>query len=211
MRACRTAGPPGPRRACGIERRRTWRELLADLWAPRVPAGNVTAMPTPPSGGPSGLSRRDLLKSLGFAAAAARRRAPGALGHHRQRSEIPSPLAAATAAAGSDLGAVEHIVFLMMENRSYDHYFGDYPKGRGFNDHPAARSACSPRTIPGGTSLVPPDVLLPFHLDSTAGLECTDDLTHDWGPQHLCWNDGQDGRVRHDPHLVDATRAPTAR
>jgi phospholipase C len=37
---------------------------------------------------------------------------------------------------------------------------------------------------------VPPDVLLPFHLDSTAGLECTDDLTHDWGPQHLCWNGG---------------------
>ena len=26
----------------------------------------------------------------------------------------------------------------MMENRSYDHYFGDYPRGRGFNDHPGA-------------------------------------------------------------------------
>ena len=32
--------------------------------------------------------------------------------------------------AGSDLEAVEHIVFLMLENRSYDHYFGAYPRGR---------------------------------------------------------------------------------
>ena len=22
-------------------------------------------------------------------------------------------------------------------------------------------------------------------------MECTDDLTHDWGPMHLCWNDGK--------------------
>ena len=39
--------------------------------------------------------------------------------------------------------------------------------------------------------------LLPFHLDSTQGMECTDDLTHDWGPMHLCWNDGKmDSRVK---------------
>ena len=34
-------------------------------------------------------------------------------------------------------------------------------------------------------------MLLPFHLDSTQGMECTDDLTHDWGPMHLCWNNGK--------------------
>ena len=34
---------------------------------------------------------------------------------------------------------------LMMENRSYDHYFGAYPKGRGFDDHreALARSVCA--------------------------------------------------------------------
>jgi len=99
--------------------------------------------------------------------------------------------AASTAAAGSDLEAVEHIVFLMMENRSYDHYFGDYPKGRGFSDHPSGSLGVFAQSYPGGSSLVPPDVLLPFHLDSTAGLDGTDDLTHDWGPQHLCWNGGR--------------------
>jgi phospholipase C len=77
-----------------------------------------------------------------------------------------------------------------MENRSYDHYFGDYPKGRGFSDHPAKSLGAFAQSYPGGSSLVPPNVLLPFHLDSTNGLECTDDLTHDWGPQHLCWDKG---------------------
>ena len=34
--------------------------------------------------------------------------------------------AATTVPAGSDLGAIEHVVFLMQENRSFDHYFGAY-------------------------------------------------------------------------------------
>ena len=45
--------------------------------------------------------------------------------------------ASSTAPAGSDLGAIEHVVFLMQENRSFDHYFGCYPGVRGFDDHPA--------------------------------------------------------------------------
>ena len=47
------------------------------------------------------------------------------------------------------------------------------------------------RPYPGGTTLNPPGVLFPFHLLQSAGEECTDDLTHDWGPQHLCWNNGK--------------------
>ena len=39
--------------------------------------------------------------------------------------------AAAVKPAGSDLGAIEHVVFLMQENRSFDHYFGTYPGVRG--------------------------------------------------------------------------------
>ena len=38
---------------------------------------------------------------------------------------------------------------------------------------------------------MPKHKLLPFHLDSNAGFECTDDLTHDWGPMHDCWNGGK--------------------
>ena len=69
-----------------------------------------------------------------------------------------------------------------MENRSYDHYFGAYPRGRGFSDHPKHSLGVFAQDYPGGAGLVPKGKLLPFHLDSTAGFECTDDLTHDWGP-----------------------------
>ncbi len=47
--------------------------------------------------------------------------------------------------AGSDLGAVEHIVFLMLENRAYDHYFGAYPRGAALMIIPSVRSARSHR------------------------------------------------------------------
>src|ERR1700761_3991791 len=137
------------------------------------------------------LSRREVMTYFGMVGAGAVLAQPAAAWAAKTAGTEVVARAARTAAAGSDLGAIEHVIFLMMENRSYDHYFGDYPKDRGFNDHPASSLGAFAQSYPGGTSLVPPDVLLPFHLDSTAGLECTDDLTHDWGPQHLCWNGGK--------------------
>ncbi|MBV9292921.1 MAG: hypothetical protein JO222_10775, partial [Frankiales bacterium] len=97
---------------------------------------------------------------------------------------------AATPPAGSDLGAVEHLVFLMMENRSYDHYFGAYPRGRGFDDHPPHRLGNFAQDFPGSSGIEPRDVLLPFHLRGPAE-RCTKDLTHNWGPMHQCWNHGR--------------------
>ena len=99
--------------------------------------------------------------------------------------------AARTKPAGSDLEAVEHIVFLMLENRSYDHYFGAYPRGRGFDDHPKHSLGPFAQDYPGGSGVVPKHKLLPFHLPTNHGLESTDDLTHDWGPMHECWNHGK--------------------
>ncbi|MGZ4180203.1 MAG: phospholipase C [Solirubrobacteraceae bacterium] len=93
--------------------------------------------------------------------------------------------------AGSDLEAVEHIVFLMLENRSYDHYFGAYPRGRGFDDHPKHSLGVFAQDYPGGSHVVPKHKLLPFQLPSNHGLESTEDLTHDWGPMHECWNHGK--------------------
>ena len=98
-----------------------------------------------------------------------------------------------TVPAGSDLGAVEHVVFLMQENRSFDHYFGTYKGVRGFDDHPSGQPRVpspsrSPATAPASRS----GRLLPFHLDTATGLgECTYDLSHNWLPQHLCRNHGR--------------------
>ncbi len=128
------------------------------------------------------------------------------------RSSKPAEVllkAAATKKAGSDLEAVEHIIFLMQENRSYDHYFGAYEKGRGFSDHPKHSLKNFAQDYPGtvGDKLEPKNQLLPFHLDSTAGFECTDDLTHAWEPQHQCWNEGKmDSWVR--IHTMEAYEGP---
>jgi phospholipase C len=91
--------------------------------------------------------------------------------------------AASTAPAGSDLGAIEHVVFLMQENRSFDHYYGTYRGVRGFDDHRAHSLGAFAQAWPGG----PDPTLLPFHLDSASGIgECTHDLDHTWLAQHLC-------------------------
>ena len=95
--------------------------------------------------------------------------------------------AAKVKAAGSDLGAVEHVVFLMMENRSFDHFFGTMSGVRGFDDHPAGNDGVFAQSWPGGAS----PTLLPFRLNTDNPLAaCTFDLTHNWLPQHQCWNDG---------------------
>src|SRR5271156_3892152 len=117
------------------------------------------------------LTRREVLTYFGMVGAGAMLAAPAASWASRGAGAATVARATGTAAAGSDLEAVEHIVFLMMENRSYDHYFGDYPKGRGFNDHAATSLGVFAQDYPGGSSLVPTGVLLTFHLESTAGLE----------------------------------------
>jgi phospholipase C len=146
------------------------------------------------------LSRRELIAAITAMGAAA------ALGVPERAAAAVDPAAAARAArrmtasvgnaasiapAGGDLGAVEHIVFLMLENRSYDHYFGAYPRGRGFDDHPKHSLGAFAQDYPDGTALSPRKKLLPFHLALPTGQDCTDDLTHNWGPQHQSWDHGR--------------------
>jgi phospholipase C len=96
--------------------------------------------------------------------------------------------AAAIKPAGSDLGAVEHVVFLMHENRSFDHYFGTYKGVRGFDDARARHEGLFAQAWPGGAA----PRLLPFHLDTAnSDAECTFDLSHQWDAQHQCWNGGK--------------------
>jgi len=75
----------------------------------------------------------------------------------------------------AELSQIEHVVILIQENRSYDHYFGAYRRGRGFADHPPVNPAYSRRpTRP--QPRVAGRVLLPWHLDTqTMNAACTDD------------------------------------
>lgn len=99
--------------------------------------------------------------------------------------------AAAVAPAGSDIGAIEHIVFLMQENRSFDHYFGSYKGVRGFDDHRAGSLGSFAQPDPSNTTRPPLGVQLPFHLDTTTGLgECTRNIDHSWLTEHQSWRGG---------------------
>lgn len=88
---------------------------------------------------------------------------------------------------------IDHVVILIQENRSFDHYFGAYKGVKGFNE----QSAAFQQPYPGNTSASPAGVLLPFHLDITkTNAACTHDISHDWIPQHQSWNNGaNDGFV----------------
>ncbi len=131
---------------------------------------------------PRRYSRRQVLAGgIGTAAAFSLSRIAGTQG---AGAEIVRR-AASVKPAGSDLSAVQHVVFLMQENRSFDHYFGTLGGVRGFDDT-SNRSAFT-QAWPGGTQ----STLLPFHLDTrTQHAECTYDLSHSWQAEHACWNDG---------------------
>jgi len=84
---------------------------------------------------------------------------------------------------------IEHIVILMQENRSFDHYFGTLRGVRGFGDP-------RPVTLPSGKPVwYQPNgatSILPFHpTAANLGLQFLQDLAHDWTSTHAAWNDGK--------------------
>jgi phospholipase C len=83
------------------------------------------------------------------------------------------------------------VVILMQENRSFDHYFGRYRGVEGFAGHPPHSLGPFAQAYPANRSSPPAGRLLPFHFDTrNSNAECTNDLSHEWGPQHQCWNHG---------------------
>jgi phospholipase C len=136
------------------------------------------------------VNRRELLK-LGCATAAAELGAlvlHGCGGAGGGISSVPPGPSAC-----SKLTDIQHVVILIQENRSFDHYFGSYRGVRGFSEKSAAFQQPDPPFI----SNPPIGKLLPFHLDtSKTNAACTHDITHDWVPQHLSWHNGaMDGFV----------------
>ncbi|HUN50146.1 MAG TPA: alkaline phosphatase family protein [Candidatus Sulfotelmatobacter sp.] len=103
---------------------------------------------------------------------------------------MPRPAAAADPASAK-LSDIDHIIILMKENRSFDHYFGSLAGVRGFDDATAL-------SLAGGRSVFhQPDemhrdgYILPFRLDTRrTNAQRLHDLNHDWGPQHAAWNNG---------------------
>jgi phospholipase C len=87
-------------------------------------------------------------------------------------------------AATGTIRDVEHVVILMQENRSFDHYFGALKGVHGFNDQSTLllRSGKNVFFQPNGPSSV-----TPFHAPTLL----LDDIRHDWIGEHEFWNLGQ--------------------
>ena len=159
----------------------------------RQPDPGTAATPADPSSPapaaappPTELSRRRLLTT-----------ATALTGVSVGAAVLPASLRQALAATvkespGGSLRDVEHIVILMQENRSFDHYFGTMPGVRGFSDPAAIRlpdgSPVFRQPHPGHAQ----GYLTPFRLDtSTTSAQATPGTDHSWATQHEAWNNGK--------------------
>ncbi|WP_371666187.1 phospholipase C, phosphocholine-specific [Streptomyces sp. NBC_01241] len=84
---------------------------------------------------------------------------------------------------------IEHIVVLMQENRSFDHYFGSMKGVRGFGDP-------RPVTLPSGKPVWNQAIVgietLPYHPDADdLGMQFIAGLDHDWAGGHTAFNNGK--------------------
>ncbi|WP_431895021.1 phosphocholine-specific phospholipase C [Nonomuraea sp. bgisy101] len=112
-------------------------------------------------------------------------------------SALPPSLRAALArpVPPGGLGSLEHVVFFMQENRSFDHYFGTLRGVRGFGDRNAI-------TLPDGRSVFDQSEVLPYPVragiggrDLTEGdLQYVEGVDHEWDTGQRTrgggWHDG---------------------
>jgi phospholipase C len=104
---------------------------------------------------------------------------------------------------------IKHVVLLMQENRSFDHYFGTLSGVRGFDDPTAMK-------LPNGKPVFyqpdpenPGGYLLPFHLDTrTTSAQKIPSTNHSWPVQHSAWNGGKMDNWLPAHRKVEGAKAP---
>lgn len=155
--------------------------------------------PAPSPGSP--FTRRRLLGSAaGIAATAA------------ASAFLPPNLRRALAQSAPALGSlkdIKHVVMLMQENRSFDHYYGTMAGVRGFDDPNALK-------LPNGKSVFyqpdeenPNGYLLPFHLDTRrTSAQKIPSTSHAWKVQHDSWNGGKMDNWMPAHRKADGVKAP---
>jgi phospholipase C len=101
-------------------------------------------------------------------------------------------LAADTPRPLSSFSDIKHVVLLMQENRSFDHYFGTMAGVRGFSD-PHALVLDNGKSVFYQPDVVHPDgYILPFHLDtSVSSAQKIPSTSHEWHVQHESCNGGK--------------------
>ena len=109
---------------------------------------------------------------------------------------VPGTLPRANAATTGTITDVQHVVILMQENRSFDHYFGSLKGVRGFADRATIplSGGYSVFNQPNGSGRQ-----YPWELSTTTAADgqtsetlaqCDGSLDHGWATQHAAWNNG---------------------
>jgi phospholipase C len=106
-------------------------------------------------------------------------------------SNVRKALAEPLPSASHSLSEIKHVVLLMQENRSFDHYYGTMSGVRGFGD-PNVLIQSNGRSVFYQNDPSNPDgYLLPYHLDSlTTAAQAIPSMSHAWTVQHSAWNNG---------------------
>ncbi|HVW73327.1 MAG TPA: phospholipase C, phosphocholine-specific [Rhizomicrobium sp.] len=98
---------------------------------------------------------------------------------------IRKALALPAAQGSGTIMDVEHVVILMQENRSFDHYFGTLRGVRGFSD---PRPVNLPSGKPVWQQPGPDGSRTPFHLDTArTSAQWLNSLDHSWKGSHAKW------------------------
>ena len=72
---------------------------------------------------------------------------------------------------------IEHFIYIIQENHSFDNYFGTFPNANGI-----PKGTALPER-PGGPPIVKPFLLTKTHIPW--------DLSHSWQAEHTCWDNGK--------------------
>jgi len=117
--------------------------------------------------------------------------AGAALGAGAAQPAIAQALATSANRRTGTIQDVEHVVILMQENRSFDHYFGTLRGVRGFGD-PRPVKLPSGKTVWEQPNKMGTGVVSPFRLETaTTGAQTILSLDHSWKGSHAKW-------MRHD-------------
>ncbi len=104
---------------------------------------------------------------------------------------------------------IKHVVLLMQENRSFDHYFGTLAGVRGFDDPRAHTLSHGMSVFHQPDSENPKGYLLPFHLDSfSTSAQQIPSTSHAWAVQHQAWNGGKMDQWLPAHRAADGAKGP---
>ena len=87
---------------------------------------------------------------------------------------------------------IKHVVMLMQENRSFDHYFGTMAGVRGFDDPRAHKLENGNSVFHQPDAENPKGYVLPFHLNTlSSSAQKIPSTSHAWAVQHEAWAGGK--------------------